>query len=140
MEILIGNENGDARERQTQQTRDERDRAPLAFRVMKATARDTPAAVKQEENGCELPQQRGPGQGQVREPHRIRDYLVKDCGLKLEAKKLGVVRKERRIQVFLNCGKIEGIILKARMVAHHQNSEESQCSQESHSPNGKIRV
>ena len=107
----------------------------MSLRRGKAPASDPPAAVEYEENHRDLPHNNHPRERYVGDPDGERDQLVEDRRLKLQAKKIGVMRKERRVEVALDGSEVERIILKPGMVAHHyeckycESAEERQIAQ-----------
>ena len=54
---------------------------------------------------------------------QIRNPVVENSSLQLQAEEFGVVGKERRIQIALYGGKIDAVIFYAGMVAHDGEAE-----------------
>ena len=57
------------------------------------------------------------------------DQFVEDGCLKLNAEEIGIVRKERRIQIALDRGEVERVVFQAGMVAHHQRRQQGEQRQ-----------
>ena len=48
---------------------------------------------------------------------------VEDCGLHLQLEEFRVVRKKSRIQVGFDRSQVDPVVLKAGVIAHHQESQ-----------------
>ena len=59
-------------------------------------------------------------------------------GLKLQAKEVGITRIQSGIQTPLDGCKIEGIVFKTGMVAHHQEGQSRQSGHDRQSFAGKV--
>src|SRR5690348_114554 len=107
MKILISDVDGNAADRHGEQRCHEGGCGPMRFWLVEAAACKAPASVEQEEDCSDLPQQRYPWKWQVCEVDRERDEFVKDCGLKLHAEIVGVVREKRWVKAPFDGGQIE---------------------------------
>jgi hypothetical protein len=59
------------------------------------------------------------------ETDRTGNQFVEDCGLQLHPEKVGIVGIERGIQVVLDRRHINAVVLRSRVVALHQEGEQS---------------
>ena len=59
----------------------------------------------------------------MRAAQRKRDQLVENGRLKLNTKKIGIVREQRWIEVALDGSKVESIILQAGVVSLNQDGK-----------------
>ena len=62
--------------------------------------------------------------------YRRRDNLIEDRCLKLQSKELGIMWEQSRIQIPLDGGKVERVVLKSRMVAHDNNGKYSESGEQ----------
>ena len=138
MKVLIGKGHGNAGHRKGEQHGDRGDCGPLRLKLREAAATDPPTTVEKQENGGELPEQYRPRQRQMAEADGIRDELIEDGDLKLEPEKFCIVRKQGGIQIALDCRKVEGIVFEAGMVAHDQEGQNGERSEERQIGDGGI--
>ena len=69
-----------------------------------------------------MPQKLGPRDGNPGCLNEMRHPAVKGCGLQLEAKEIGVVRKESGIEIGLDGAEVDAIVLRAGVVAHDRKT------------------
>ena len=62
--------------------------------------------------------------------YRRRDNLIEDRCLKLQSKELGIMWEQSRIQIPLDGGKVERVVLKSRMIAHDNNGKYSESGEQ----------
>ena len=74
--------------------------------------------------------QYSPRQRQMAEADGIRDEFIEDRGLKLQAEKFCIVRKQGGIEIPLDGRQVERIVFKARMVARDPQGENGKRSQQ----------
>ncbi len=101
---------------------------------------NSPAPVKQEIDGGELPEKHNPCQRQTAEADRECDEFIEDGSLELKPEKFRIMRKQHRIQIALDGGEVKRVVLKARMVAHDQESKSGEQGQQCQICGGEIAL
>jgi hypothetical protein len=74
----------------------------------------------------------------MREAYRPRDQLVEDGGLKLQPEEFRIMREQGGIQIALDRGQVERVVLKTGMVAHYQKRKNGQQGQQEQIRRGKV--
>src|SRR5208282_3183063 len=77
-----------------------------------------------------LPQQNRGSRRQMSEANGVRNQLVENRGLQLHFEEVGVVRIKRGIQVPLDGGQINAVVLDSRVVALYQHGQGGKYTQQ----------
>jgi len=65
----------------------------------------------------------------MREPNEARNPIIENRGLQLYAEEVRIVRIERGVQIALNCGQINAIVFRTRVISHHREGQEREGQQ-----------
>src|SRR5258708_5406637 len=129
MQVLVNKIKGSASNGKSQEYGHATDGSPLGVPFGKAQAADPPASPQDCENRQDMPGEHDDRQWQVAQPDGARDQLVKYSRLKLQSKEFEVVRIQIGIEVALDGGKIDAIVLHSRVIAVDQEGEQGQDKQ-----------
>lgn len=81
-----------------------------------------------------MPDQRCPGDRQVRHADGSGNDMIEDCALRLGSEEAGIVGKKMRIQILQDGRQIDAVVFRAGMVTLDQDGENGQEQQWEQSP------
>ena len=126
MQVLIHEIKSAPRYRQRKQDGNHGDRGPLRRLFRKAAAGDAPASQQHQINRQEVPGENDPAQRQVSRADGGGHHLVENGRLQLHCEEIGVVRKQRRIQIVFDSSEVDTIVFGPGMVSRNQDADERQ--------------
>jgi hypothetical protein len=123
MQMLVGDIERGSRDGQGEERGYGGNGGPLCGRFVEEMSRDAAAGPENGKQSGELDEQLRPGQRDSSEADQGGHEVVKERGLHLETKEVGVVREERRVEAAFDGGEVDGVVFKTGVVAHDQEAE-----------------
>ena len=126
MEMLVGNVDGGTGDGEGEHGGESGHAGPLGKDVggFGEEARgDAAGCPEDDKEGEQLPEERGPGDGDVGDADELGNGTIEDGKAQLEAEEVGIVREECGVEVGLDAGEVDAVILHAGVIAHDEEAE-----------------
>lgn len=121
VKMLVGQVKCGSRNRQRHHRRDKGHACPPRAFLLEENSCNAPGTRDDEENRRELEQQFRGRHGNVGETDKIRNPLIEECRLQLDAEERRIVRIEYWIQVTFDGSQIDAVIFNSRVIAHRRH-------------------